>query len=248
MATFTVLDSDATTATGPYTTRSISPAADKVTVVALMASVGGTETAPAALDIAGCNLTWTQIASAPPDRRAAYLYEGRGSNPTAGTLSISSAEAVTLTGIVYAVVDAGGADTTDPEVQSFAVNTSSSTTISEAFPQPVTAGNACFAIAGLSSQTVLTPGAGWTEVYQGSYSGPQVAGLFMYADPAVQNVEASWTGASGGYVVGMEIRAAGGGAPANLDRLRIGDSLVDGIHVGDQAVSKVYVGDTQVWP
>src|SRR6185312_10538958 len=100
------------------TTASITPGANKVTIVAVaVENDGSLPNAPTA--VSGCGLTWTQVATrrqVAHNTLAIAFFKGVGSSPTTGALTITLAESETFAG--WSVVEFGGVDTSNPVVQS----------------------------------------------------------------------------------------------------------------------------------
>lgn len=214
--TFTTLTtgSDTTNQTTPYTTASITPTANQPVLAAVYFTVGSGST-PAPV-ISGCGLTWSLVVTNVAGARTVSLYLGIGGSPTTGTLSIAGDGTTTTTSCLWQIVQTAGVDITTANgvVQSKqSKNTGTSTTsTSVAFDSTVGTGNGAYGAVGTSVQENPTAGTGWTAAGTTNQTAPTSGFIGEYASTAQQNVSASWTTAASSFVVGVELKASGGGS------------------------------------
>lgn len=237
-----------------YTTSTLSPGANKVVYLAILANApsGQVTSAPALSGIAG--LTWEQTRQTPGTDSLKTLYWYRANTgstaPTPGAITMSFAAA--LTGVVWAAFQVDGADLNATSMQSVEERRQGSNNSSVSFPftSPITAGNAAVAaICTNKDDATIVPGTGWTALGPTAlHTAPTQNMQIIYSlSPVPTNIEASWaTATANTWVIGVEV-PAGSAGPVNLDKVRVG-STVAGIRVGSITPSGLYVGSNKVWP
>ena len=156
-----------TTNTSPYTTASISPAANSL----LIAAISATGTSVATPTISGLSLTWNLI-TADQVGTGKYLaiYSAQcGASPGSGTCSIGIS--TTPTGCAWSITQVQHHDTTTPIVQhNFATGTSTGPAVT--LSAAGASGNRTLGFATAVQTTGITPEAGWFEISEVGYSTP----------------------------------------------------------------------------
>lgn len=204
-----------TTNASSYATASITPAANRLVLLATLVSVGASPTPT--ITVTGNGLTWVQVDTTVAAARTVVVFRAMGASPTAGAVTIAG---TSLTSCLWSIVQFDGVDTSGTNgsgaiAQSFNSKPANTNNLSEAFPTTPAAGNGGFAGVGNAVQELPVGGAGWTT-QNTSQSAPTsgLAGLHAASSPAA--VTATWTTSSSPFVVGVEVAAAAAGPSAPL--------------------------------
>ena len=159
---------DATT----YTTASISPSSRKLILAVIMTTKA---TLPDVPTLAGCGLTWVQVATAlfnniatPLNRITVFRAMSTGATPTPGTLVFSFGGA-TQTGGNWSVsefdhVDLTGTNGSGAVVQSVTNNANAATSLTVTLAAFGNAANATFGVHGIDANNTFNVEAGYTEI------------------------------------------------------------------------------------
>jgi len=192
-----------------YTTASVTPTANRLVLVAVLATVGSGTTTVA---LSGCGLNWVKVDQTPDVARTVHLFRARGSAPTTGPLTITGSSA--MTSALWQVSEFNGADTTGTDgsgaiVQSVNARPGSGTSVNVAFNLPVDGANSTYGVVGVAVQeSPVVGGSPWTSLGSTTQSGPTSGLLAEFSTSARQDVAASWSTAAASFVVGVEIKAA----------------------------------------
>lgn len=211
-ATHLTTGSDTTNQTGPYSTASITPTANRLVLAAVAVTVGASPTP--ALTLSGCGLTWVQVDQTVAGARTVHLFRAMGAAPTAGVLSITGDGTTTMTSALWTVAEFAGVDTSGTNgsgaiVQSVNAKPANTTSVSVAFGSAITAGNATFGAVAPAVAEAPAAGSGWTSLGSTTQTAPTTGLLGEWAAAGQQNVTASWTTSASPFVAGAEIKAGG---------------------------------------
>ena len=214
-----------------FTTASITPTANNL-VLAAVASVGPTNTTPAAPTLAGNTLTWVEVNSivyqtAGGNRRRITVFRAMGALPTTGTVVISFG-AVTQRTCAWSIVEFSGTDTSGTNGSGAIVQSALSTADASATTGTATlaafadAANGTFGAFSHRVAEVTTPGSGFTELAE-AIGGTEA--LSIQTEWRVDNdtvVDATWASNAHYGVVAIEIKvaAAGGIIPVLMRQYR----------------------------
>lgn len=197
-----------------FTTASVTPASNKLVLVAVVNSKGSAPTTPT---ISGNGITYTQVNTvafytiATPQRRLT-LFQGLNASPSAGAITIDFAGA-TQTNCIWAVIEIGNVNTTTPVVQS-AVNSvddsaSALVVTLAAFADVANGAVGVFSwkqtAAGAGS---MTPGGGFTELTDATSQTPLVGLETEYIVTNDTTVDATPAASSAMGGIACEVAAA----------------------------------------
>lgn len=197
-----------------FTTASITPGANRLVLASVFGRVAsGTTPTPT---LSGNGLTWVLMGQTATGAatRICCLYRAMGAAPTAGAVTITVSAA--WDGAIWQISEFTGVDTSGTNGSGAIVagsfvnfkSPSTVTSVSVALGATVSAGNAAYGAVGISINTALTAGTGWTDRGQAGINTPTESLMGESAVPAVQNILASWTGVANAFVTGVEIAAA----------------------------------------
>lgn len=236
--TASVLTFDANSTTqSSYATASIAPGANSLLLVA----VSSTRSDGAEIgSITGLGLTFTrvdgdQFGSSPVRRLSFWKAETGGSAPTPGTLSLNYPSGPTS--VLWAVIEVTGADTAAPIVQSKVI-TGTATSLTVTFDSAPAAGNGIVTCTGIGAQEAFTPGTGMTELTEDTIGGPNGALHTQWRNSGASSASSSWTSSVGAIMVGLEVKAAGGGGTVHTVEP---DDATHGHTAGSPTVTQVHV-------
>lgn len=216
--TATNLLAEATTSGGSSytTTASITPAANKLILAAVVVSVAATPTPTVSLS--GCGLTWVQVGvtDQASNIRTAYLFRAMGPSPTAGQLTATLGSAATSFLICVDQLDATDTSGTDGSGAISEVliynTTAGDTSVSATFAGAVDPANAVYAAIGVEgTQELVTPGSGYTALGQTFIGAPSSSLLTEFDASGTTTVTAGpWTGVTNAqaFLVAVEVAAA----------------------------------------
>lgn len=211
--TATALDTNSTgtASVGPWTTASITPAANQPVLLSVLLAVSSGNTPIPS--VAGCGLSWQLLTQSATGARTVYLFLGIGASPTTDVVTISGDGATSVATVLWQVTQASGVATAVASgvVQTVNAKPASATSVSVPFGSTVTAGNATFAAVGVAANLSPTAGSGWTAQGATSNSGRASGLLAEFAGTAQQNVTASFASANNSFVAGVELAAAATG-------------------------------------
>ncbi len=160
-----------------YATASVTPAADRLVLLAVMGSHASGSNVPT---VTGNGLTWVQVKTAPLDEsgegsffRRITVFRAMGGSPSSGAITVDFGGQTQLrclwSVVEYSGIDTGGTNGSAAIVQSVsndnngAVAGSWSITLAS-FADAIN--NAGYGVLGLSTRQNITPGTGWTELHE----------------------------------------------------------------------------------
>jgi len=155
-----------TTNGATFTTGSFTPKANVLQVIDVLSNE--TTTAETPTSITGCGLTWTLVTGgerflgALGTTRKLSRWTGVGSAPTAGSLTITFANA--MLSVAWSWNAIPGADTVGSVRQTASAGAASGTTINATLSAFENQNNIHLAVVGLSSQATVTPDADFVEL------------------------------------------------------------------------------------
>ncbi len=210
----------------PYTTGSITPTADRLVLCAVL----NTATAAAgAVSVAGCGLTWAEVATVQYNTAASKLYRlsvwrAMGSAPTSGALTITVAGSPT--GCAWSVTEFSGADTSGTNgsgaiVQSATNATDAATSCAVTLSSFASVDNATYAAYALDVNTAITPDAtpgGWTELSDDSLGSTPAARLEAGWNASNDTAPTSTFSSSDNAGIAIEIKAGSATEYTNAGR------------------------------
>lgn len=210
----------------PYVTASITPTAGRLILAAVFLSY----TTSATPTLTGNGLTWTLVATTTTaTARELSVFRAMGAAPTAGSVTIATT-GTSPTGCLWTITEFAGADTSGTNGSGGIVGTNivnarpaSATSISQAYPSAITAGNQTFAAIGGTLAQTVTPGAGWSSLGQinGATPAQNLIGMNGTNGVGLSPVTASWATATSTWVIGVEIVAAAAAAAARPQQVRM---------------------------
>lgn len=201
-----------------YTTASITPGANRLILLAVQLDPAGSGVTPT---ITGCGLTWVLIARniVANSTRTVLLFRARGAAPTTGPVTIDAG--ALQDGCIWFVVEYNGADTSGTNGSGAIVQVMDAegvetavTSVDLPFGAPVDPANETFAIVGQSTGAAQTAGTGWTQLSYQGIATPTQAAASQYANPAQQNVRASFGASTNAFVAAVEVKAGVSAAAA----------------------------------
>jgi len=250
--TATLLTHDASSVdTTSWSTASITPSPNKLLLFSLITVSPDGIPAPT---VTGCGLTWELVdqMSVSANSRCTFIYRAMGAAPTPGP--VTATDPLNMTSACWSVVELDGVDTSGANgsgaiVQTNAIRRTGVSSVDMSLPNPVGADNVTFGAMGCAQSTVTqVPGSGYEQLAFDTINTPSNGLLTEWANPGLQDITCTYTGATGNpFVVGCEIQAAAPGS-STLNDTKVGSTTVASAYVGSQPVSAMYVGSTQVFP
>ena len=154
--------------------------------------------------VTGLGLSWTLLGdslvdSVGTDRSRLFLFAGTGT-PATGSIVITWTSPVPRCN--YLVYDVTGAGGSFPGQVAKGV-APSGTSLSGSFSSPIAPGSVAFAVYGMQTDPVCTPGAGWTAL--DTYNVQAASALFTETATSGSTIAATWTPAARSGFVAVEI-------------------------------------------
>ena len=204
---------DSTNAT-VYTTASISPGANRLVLLAILASrTGATPDDPT---ISGNGLTWVQVAArtgGASSTKRLTVYRAMGASPSTGAITLTFANQ--LNGCNWLVVDVdpvdtGGTNGSAAVVQSAVNSAAAATSLTVTLAAFADAANVTFGAFGTDISGNITPGTGFTEIGEASTASPVLTIESEYQLANDTTVDAT-TASANILGIALEIKAAASG-------------------------------------
>ena len=202
-----------------YTTAAIAPAPNALVMVAVLDQTSST--APPAPTLSGGGMSaWSQVTTLTLDtqgapRKRLTIFRALSATPGSGPLTITSSTAVSncqWTVSQFTGVDQSGTNGASAIGQVGSTGGDGVSGLTVALLPFTSPDNVAYGVFATASLLTITPGAGFTGIGQQSSGESPQGSLFAEWKANSSAIGASWASSNAG-AVGVEIKAAGGGAP-----------------------------------